>query len=431
MTPSRVLLTIASSEDSTIEARCARALRQSLLSDVADEPAAMDQLARIPERVGGDPHVADRSVRAAEHGGVVAQAPASQQLLERLPGIQRVEVKILDGAADALLLAAAEELQARSVDPEQRAVRADLEKSLERVLQEIAQFAVPLRECTLHHDAPVDFPFERGGLLLQLRDEPQSRLGVGSEGALGGDHAAVMRAHPLQPAKLHGVGLLLLRQRVRAVEREALAVAELVPQLLELQGTALLPFLPEQRHHLAEDAHPRAAPAHIRDQRAHDLQEAAPLRRALSHDPGERRGCLQHGQLLLRGGNGRIDAVDSQPALDLLQMSGCCDDDDSGAGMQPVLDELRHRLQQRRFLLVELHEVLLIAGVPPTRGQRGLMAEVEDVHSRRLSVVIPELPGAAAHDAPASRWRAGGAGSPRHSPSRPRCAPAAPTPCGW
>src|SRR6185437_4924327 len=119
------------------------------------------------ERVGRDAHVADRAVAATQRRRVITQTLAPEQTAERLPGIARIEMEVLDRVAGTLGLAAAEELEAGAVDPENRAVGSHLEQSLVRVLEEIAQLPVALRQGALHHDAPLHFPLERMRLLLQ------------------------------------------------------------------------------------------------------------------------------------------------------------------------------------------------------------------------------------------------------------------------
>ena len=70
-------------------------------------------------------------------------------------------MKFLDRPADALLAVATQQLEGRSVHPEDDAVRPDLEQTFERVLEKVAELAVAIREHALRHDAPLDFPFQR------------------------------------------------------------------------------------------------------------------------------------------------------------------------------------------------------------------------------------------------------------------------------
>src|SRR5512146_238100 len=105
----------------------------------------------------------------------------------------------------------------------------------------------------------------------------------------------------------------------------------------------------------------------------------------MMHDPCERRRSLQSDELPPRLPRVDIDAPRAQIPLQLLQMRRRRDDDGSGAGVEPMLDELGDGLDECRVLLVELHEVLVVAGIPPARGWRKPVSEVEDVHSRRLS----------------------------------------------
>ena len=263
----------------------AGALRQPLMSDIAHEPAAMDQLARIPLSVGGDAHVADRAVAAAQYRRMIAQRLACKQLPQRLRRIPRVEVKRLDRPPDALRLGAAQQLQGGAVDPEHRAVGADLEKPFQRTLEEVTELTVPIGQLPLHHDAPLHFPLERARFLLQLRDLPESclrrRLGI----ALGGNDPGMLRANTLE---CRMIGSFTFRgQRIRAVERERLTLPELVPQLLELHGGLPASLSPQQCHHLAEGDHPGILPPQLREDRAQHLHEPTPLRHSMMHDPGE------------------------------------------------------------------------------------------------------------------------------------------------
>src|SRR6185437_12957475 len=156
---------------------------------------------------------------------------------------------------DAVRFAATQQLEAGAIDPEHSAVRSDFQEALERVLEEVAELAIPIGQGALHHGAPLYFPRERPPLLLQLRDELEPRLRRGVHVALGGYDTTVLRADPVEAAQIRRIGPF--RQRIRAIERETFALAELVPQLLELHGCLLAAVPPQQGHHLAEGDHPR------------------------------------------------------------------------------------------------------------------------------------------------------------------------------
>src|SRR6185312_10957545 len=143
-------------------------------------------------------------------------------------------MKVLDRSTDTLhITPATQQLEPGGVDPKHGPVRPDLEQAFQRILQEVTELAVALRQGALHHDPALDFPLQRTRLLLQLRDELRARFRCGPGVALRGYHPPVLRAHALEAVQVHFAGFS--RQRISAVEREPLSLPELVPELLELQ----------------------------------------------------------------------------------------------------------------------------------------------------------------------------------------------------
>ncbi len=160
--------------------------------------------------------------------------------------------------------------------------------------------------------------------------------------------------------KLAVAGHVEVSHRVGAQQREALQPRQLVPQLLEADGSQAVPSAPEQVHHLAEHAHPRAGTrraAGFQD-RPENRAEPAPVGLVAHHEAHQRLASVEH--LELAGGDGRIQvgAVAAQPLGEggLMRLGG--DDQHRLLRCEAGRSEMRHGVEQEFVVLVEMDDVV-------------------------------------------------------------------------
>ena len=135
---------------------------------------------------------------------------------------------------------------------------------------------------------------------------------------------------------------------------------EFAPQLLEPDGGGAIAAAPEQVDHLAEDPNARPAPplAAALDDRADDGVEPLGFRLVADHEAEQHLVGIQHRQKT--GSHGLLDpaAVVPQHLREghAVRLGG--DDQYRFTGCQPGTSEMRDRVEEEPFVLVELHDVV-------------------------------------------------------------------------
>ena len=150
--------------------------------------------------------------------------------------------------------------------------------------------------------------------LLQDRDLPQPRVVVaGAEVRFRRPHLIV---HVADVPEVPGVGLLVeVAHHVCAEQRERIAGAQTLPEVLQRDRLLLPPGAPEQIHHLAVGAGARRGrdadrPGH---RAAHRLQEQVPVRGVADHQTAQGFTGVEDGELAIRAGALHVEALPRQP----------------------------------------------------------------------------------------------------------------------
>jgi hypothetical protein len=245
-------------------------------------------------------------------------------------------------------------------EPQARPLRiAEGEQAVPRILrdhrrvQDLAQDRVHVEE-TGHARAGLVEPAEILDLELELAQALAGsrvrRAGPGRDdpGVAGAD----------LDDRVREVASLELAQGIGAKEPERVRAPELVPEVLEVDGGGSVSAREEQADHLAEDAHPAAAPRGPRHLAADQLREALGVHHPVDHDPREDLRRIE-GNVGSRGPRRiEIDPQRAQASLELVPVR-CRPDDDAGfAGGEAVTDEAHEGVEERRLGFVELDEVL-------------------------------------------------------------------------
>ena len=144
---------------------------------------------------------------------------------------------------------------------------------------------------------------------------------------------------------------------VTAEQRDLELVAQRAARLFELECGGGVPLLPEPIHHFSESAQ-RAASRCARQIAEHELEGARERRDAdlsCDHEASEQRvGVGEHELLPCQGARYTSLAQTLDQGVGVL---GGRDREDGVTGVQPVLDELGHGVDEKGMIVVKLHRV--------------------------------------------------------------------------
>ncbi len=340
----------------------------------------MDERALLAEDVGVDQDVLHRPVLASHAGLVVAQARVAGEALEEVVDRLPVGPELGDGVADVLVPAVAQQVELGPVGPQDGAVPAQPLHPLGRVIDEVLQLLLALAQRLLRVAEVAQRRAQRlldslavldlGGQPARAPGAHPDRAGPAGGARVGGRTRGLRRAQValarLAAELVQGgrvaVGLAFLVEAADHVgdrEGHALALAQVVPQLLETDGRLLVPLAPQEVDHLAVGAHPGppvARPAPL-DGSAHHALEPLPVRHVVDHEVGQGLGRVEEAEPPARVGAVDLGPARAQAPAEALAMRLGGDDDHGLAIVQAGRKVVAHQAAQDVVRLAELDDV--------------------------------------------------------------------------
>ena len=151
-------------------------------------------------------------------------------------------------------------------------------------------------------------------------------------------------------------------------EREATPALQLIPQLFEPDGGAVVPVVGQQSHHLTEHTQTLCpAPAAIHET-AHEASKTLSIGHAVDHELGQRFGGIQDQVLLRRRQSLNIEPVCCEAFFEACTMFRRGHDKRRFTGPQTAADKVADGINQEYVGIVELNEVIGIMYVRASRS---------------------------------------------------------------
>ena len=216
--------------------------------------------------------------------------------------------------------------------------------------------------------------FECLGLLLELHDGAQALVWIGQGCiAFSRDNVRVLSTNFEELLGVGGPGKAA--QGVRAKEREGMHLHEIVPELLELERSILIPLCPQERDHLPKGTHAWIPATRLRDNPSNHVSKTPGIRIAIDHELRQCLGRIQRDILSLCAHGHEVHSVRLESCFQVIPMRWRGDYDSRLPAREPGAREAPHRIEEVGILFVQMNKMVKRTDVAPVRARhRGLKA---------------------------------------------------------